>query len=74
MIKDRAHDALEPTGLTPQHYAVLSLLHEGTRETQGEIADTLGYDRSHLVGLLDELEGSSSSSGGATQRTAGASS
>jgi DNA-binding MarR family transcriptional regulator len=57
MIKDRAHDALEPTGLTPQHYAVLSLLHEGTRETQGEIADTLGYDRSHLVGLLDELEG-----------------
>ena len=56
MIRDRAQDALEPTGLTPQHYAVLSLLHEGTRETQGEIADTLGYDRSHLVGLLDELE------------------
>jgi DNA-binding MarR family transcriptional regulator len=56
LIKDRSHDALESTGLTPQHHAVLSLLDEGTRETQGEIADTLGYDRSHLVGLLDELE------------------
>jgi DNA-binding MarR family transcriptional regulator len=56
-VKDRSHEALESTGLTPQHHAVLSLLDEGTRETQGEIADTLGYDRSHLVGLLDELEG-----------------
>ena len=56
LIKDRSIEALESTGLTPQHHAVLSLLDEGTRETQGEIADTLGYDRSHLVGLLDELE------------------
>ena len=56
MIKESAQDALEPTGLTPQHHAVLSLLDEGMRDSQGEIADTLGYDRSHLVGLLDELE------------------
>lgn len=55
-VKDRAVEAFGPTGLSPQHHAVLSLLDEGTPETQGTIADALGYDRSHLVGLLDELE------------------
>jgi DNA-binding MarR family transcriptional regulator len=55
-IKDRAVAALEPTGLTPQHHAVLSLLDERACGAQGTIADALGYDRSQLVGLLDELE------------------
>jgi len=55
-VKDQAVAAFESTGLNPQHHGVLSLLDEGIPETQGTIADALGYDRSHLVGLLDELE------------------
>jgi MarR family transcriptional regulator, lower aerobic nicotinate degradation pathway regulator len=54
--KDRSHDAFEGTGLNAFHFAVLSLLEEDPRETQAVIADALGYDRGHLVRLLDELE------------------
>ena len=55
-IKEQAMAAFESTGLSPYHHAVLALLEEDPRETQAMIADALGYDRSHLVGLLDELE------------------
>jgi DNA-binding MarR family transcriptional regulator len=55
-IKDKAAAAYESAGLHPYHHAVLAVLDEGSRETQGAIADALGYDRGQLVGLLDELE------------------
>ncbi len=54
--KEQAMEAYERAGLHPYHHAVLAVLDEGSRETQGEIADALAYDRGQLVGLLDELE------------------
>jgi MarR family transcriptional regulator, lower aerobic nicotinate degradation pathway regulator len=54
--KQRHVDEYERIGLNPYHFAILALLDEGAPETQAEIADSLGYDRGTLVGLLDELE------------------
>jgi DNA-binding MarR family transcriptional regulator len=55
-LKARAMDAFERAGFEAYHYSLLALLSEGDRETQGKIADTLGVDRSQLVGILDSLE------------------
>ena len=55
-IKDASLEAFEAVGESPYHYSVLAVLEESPRETQATIADSLGLDRSWLVGLLDELE------------------
>jgi DNA-binding MarR family transcriptional regulator len=54
--KERSFAAYNEAGLHPYHYAILAVLDEGSLATQGAIADTLGYDKGQLVGLLDELE------------------
>jgi MarR family transcriptional regulator, lower aerobic nicotinate degradation pathway regulator len=54
--KEQSLEAYEEAGLHPYHYAILAALDRGTHETQGAIADALGYDKGQLVGLLDELE------------------
>lgn len=56
LAKERSFQAYEDAGFTPYQHAALTVLDEGSRETQGEIADVLGYDRGQLVGILDELE------------------
>ena len=55
-VKERMIEAFEETGLSAYDHAILALLHEEPSETQAMIADALGLDRSHLVGVLDELE------------------
>jgi MarR family transcriptional regulator, lower aerobic nicotinate degradation pathway regulator len=55
--KEQSMEAYEEAGLHPYHYAILAVLDEGSRETQGAIAEALDYDKGQLVGLLDELEG-----------------
>ena len=55
-IKEAYREAFEEAGASPFWYSVLAVLEENPPETQATIADSLGYDRSWLVGLLDELE------------------
>lgn len=55
-MKMTTMDAFEEAGYSAYQYAILALLEEGARTTQGAIADVLGYDPSQLVAHLDGLE------------------
>jgi DNA-binding MarR family transcriptional regulator len=55
-FKTRALEQLAQSGFSQYHYSVLALLDEQPQETQAQLADTLGLDRSQLVRILDGLE------------------
>src|SRR5438067_1321097 len=52
--KGKSMAAFEATGLHPYQFGVLIALAEGSHETQGAIADSLGYDRGQLVRLTPD--------------------
>jgi DNA-binding MarR family transcriptional regulator len=56
VVRERATPEFVAAGCNPYSNAVLLLLGEGARDTQAEIADALDWDRSYLVGILDDLE------------------
>jgi DNA-binding MarR family transcriptional regulator len=48
--------ALEPFGLHPRHFGVMTVLDARPGTTQQELADHSQVDRSSMVAVLDELE------------------
>jgi MarR family transcriptional regulator, lower aerobic nicotinate degradation pathway regulator len=52
-----AIERLEPLGLSPRGWGVLSTLAESGPVSQIELATTMSIDRTAMVYLLDELEG-----------------
>ncbi len=54
---ERFVQALEPIGIRPRHYAVLSLIDESDDElSQRAIGTCLAIDKSSMVAAVDELE------------------
>jgi MarR family transcriptional regulator, lower aerobic nicotinate degradation pathway regulator len=48
--------ALEPFGLHPRHFGVMTVLDKRAGLTQQDLADESNVDRSSMVAVLDELE------------------
>jgi len=52
----RLGDALTERGLAARHCAVLAVPEDRARLPQRDLTETLGLDRSYVVGLVDQLE------------------
>ncbi|MBV9837986.1 MAG: winged helix-turn-helix transcriptional regulator [Solirubrobacterales bacterium] len=51
-------ERLEPLGITPREFAVLSHVAASEAKTQQQLADLLGIHRNNMVALIDEMEAS----------------
>jgi len=49
-------ERLEPLGVSPRAFGVLSNLASAGSQTQQQLADALGIHRNNMVGLIDHLE------------------
>ncbi len=48
--------ALEPMDIDARHYGVMTLVAQGDHRSQIAISENLGFDRTHVVRLVDNLE------------------
>ncbi|MEM9777986.1 MAG: MarR family transcriptional regulator, partial [Chloroflexota bacterium] len=48
--------ALEPLDIDARQYGVMTLIDNGTHLSQIAISEKLGFDRTHVVRLVDDLE------------------
>jgi len=55
-VMRRFTEALGPEGVAPGQYSLLKLISLNPGRTQSALAATLGFDRSTMVPLLDQLE------------------
>ena len=58
IVQEDFRAALGPDGLAPRVFSALSLVVQFPGITQSELARKLGIERSGLVAMVDELEGS----------------
>jgi DNA-binding MarR family transcriptional regulator len=55
-VAARCAEKLEPLGLHPAHYGVISELSKREKLSQQQLADAMGVHRNNMVGLIDDLE------------------
>src|SRR5258708_2061292 len=55
-ILDRMQVVTGPTGLTPKHFGILTLIYRRGPMRQTDVADSLRVDRTTVMNMTDELE------------------